>query len=199
MGGAVEQQALIMLSHKQDEQLASLIHSQPSSAIAAHISLDKLAHAGLPKSYVTLLQKSFAEQQTDINEDESPPFALHRLIADTSDKETVFVSEVVAAMQMSGISLNQPNTVQDTPLHLAARSGHVQLCQLLVQHGADPLARNNKNRTPGGQAKLTSDVKGFLTEAECEAKDKRQLQKNNLWDEKMKATQTQSAFGIQCL
>jgi len=54
-------------------------------------------------------------------------------------------------------------------------------------------------RTPGGQAKLTSDVKGFLAEAECEAKDKRQLQKNNLWDEKMKATQTQSAFGIQCL
>lgn len=54
-------------------------------------------------------------------------------------------------------------------------------------------------RTPSGQAKLSSDVKGFLGEAEAEAKDKRQLQKNNLWNEKMKATQTQSAFGVQCL
>ena len=146
MGGAAEQQALQMLSDKQDEQLASLIQSQPSSAIAAHISLDKLAHAGLPKSYVTLWHKSLAGQQTDLNEDESPAFALHRLIADISDKGMVFVSEVVAAVQLNGISLNQPNTVQDTLLHLAARSGHVQLCQLLVQHGADPLARNSKNR-----------------------------------------------------
>ena len=146
MGGAAEQQALKMLSDKQDEQLATLLHSQPSSAIAAHISLDKLAHAGLPKTYVTLLQNSLAGQQTDLNEEESPAFALHRLIADISDKEMVFVSEVVVAMQLNGMSLNQPDTVQDTPLHLAARSGHVQLCQLLVQHGADPLARNNKNR-----------------------------------------------------
>lgn len=146
MGGAAEQQALKMLSDKQDEQLASLLHSQPSAAVAAHISLEKLAHAGLPKSYVTLLQNSVADQQTNLHEEESPAFALHRLIADTSNKEMVFVSEVVAALQLNGISLNQPNTVQDTPLHLAARSGHVQLCQLLVQHGADPLARNNKNR-----------------------------------------------------
>jgi len=146
MRGAVAQQALKMLSDKQDGQLASLIHSQPSSAIAAHISLDNLAHAGLPESYVTLLQADLAGQQTDLNKDELPAFALHRLIADMSDKEMVFVSTVVAAMQLNGISLNQPNTVQDTPLHLAARSGHVQLCQLLVQHGADPLARNNKNR-----------------------------------------------------
>ncbi|KAL0024005.1 hypothetical protein WJX77_007639 [Trebouxia sp. C0004] len=199
MGGVVEQQALKLLSDKQDGQLASLIHSQPVSAIAAHISLDTLARAGLPESYITLLQADLVGQQTDLTQDESPALALHRLIADMSDKETVFVSEVVAAMQLNGMSLNQPNTVQDTPLHLAARSGQVQLCQLLVQHGADPLARNNKNRTPGGQAKLTSDVKGFLTEAECEAKDKRQLLKNNLWNEKMKATQTQSALGIQCL
>ncbi|DBA92862.1 TPA: hypothetical protein ACH3X1_003035 [Trebouxia sp. C0004] len=146
MGGVVEQQALKLLSDKQDGQLASLIHSQPVSAIAAHISLDTLARAGLPESYITLLQADLVGQQTDLTQDESPALALHRLIADMSDKETVFVSEVVAAMQLNGMSLNQPNTVQDTPLHLAARSGQVQLCQLLVQHGADPLARNNKNR-----------------------------------------------------
>jgi len=46
---------------------------------------------------------------------------------------------------------------------------------------------------------INGDVKAFLAEAESDAKDKRQLQKNSLWDEKMKATQTQSAFGVQCL
>lgn len=54
-------------------------------------------------------------------------------------------------------------------------------------------------RTPGGQAKLSADVKSFLAETETLAKERRQIQKNSLWDEKMKATQTQSAFGVQCL
>ena len=54
-------------------------------------------------------------------------------------------------------------------------------------------------RTPGGQAKLESSVKSFLAEAESDAKERRQMQKNGVWDEKMKATQTQSAYGVQCL
>ena len=58
---------------------------------------------------------------------------------------------------------------------------------------------NRLCRTPSGQAKLNSDVKALLVEAESDAKEKRQLQKNGLWDEKMKATQTQSAYGVQCL
>ena len=54
-------------------------------------------------------------------------------------------------------------------------------------------------RTPSGQAKLAAEVKSFLADQETLAKDRRQIQKNNVWDEKMKATQTQSAYGVQCL
>lgn len=54
-------------------------------------------------------------------------------------------------------------------------------------------------RTPGGQAKLEADVKDYLFDAETAAKDKRQKGSSALWDEKMKATQTESAFGVRCL
>ena len=54
-------------------------------------------------------------------------------------------------------------------------------------------------RTPSGQAKLAAEVKSFLADQETLAKDRRQIQKNHVWDEKMKATQTQSAYGVQCL
>ena len=54
-------------------------------------------------------------------------------------------------------------------------------------------------RTPGGQAKLDADVKDFLSDAEASAKDKRQKGSSAVWDEKMKATQTDSAFGVRCL
>ena len=145
--GAAEQQALKLLSDKKDSELAALLRLQPSSAIAAQISLDKLAKACLPKSYVALLQADLASQQTDATStDDSAALVLHRLITGMSEKDVPFLFEVVAAMQSAGISLDQPNTDKDTPLHLAARSGHLQLCQLLVQQGADPLARNSKNR-----------------------------------------------------
>ena len=54
-------------------------------------------------------------------------------------------------------------------------------------------------RTPGGQAKLETDVKDLLLDAEAEAKTKRQQKGSAVWDEKIKATQTQSAFGVRCL
>lgn len=52
---------------------------------------------------------------------------------------------------------------------------------------------------PGGQAKLPAEVKSFLADQETLAKEQRQIQKSFVWDEKMKATQTQSAYGVQCL
>ena len=143
-----EQQALTFFSNKQDAELASHLHAQPSSADAAHLSLDKLAQARMPTAYVALLQSELASQQTEPATalDSSPALAIHELVDSMSDKDATFVSEVVAAMHAAGLSLSLANSDKDTPLHLAARSGHLQLCQLLTNNGADPLARNSKNR-----------------------------------------------------
>ena len=141
-----EQQALDYLRNKQDKDLATLLRSQPASANAAHITLDKLAQACMPTSFISLLQLSLVSQQNDDLSEESPRLALHRLVSDFTDQNSAFVFEVLTALQSAGLSLNQASEDKDTPLHLAARSGHLQLCKELVNHGADPLARNSKNR-----------------------------------------------------
>lgn len=140
-----EQQALKFLTNQQDPELATLIHSQPLPAIAARITLDKLAQARMPLSYVALMQ-TLVSQQSEGAPEESSALALHCLVSKLTEMDSCFVCDVVLAMHAAGVSLNQPNTEKDTPLHLAARSGHLQLCQLLLQQGADPLARNSKNR-----------------------------------------------------
>lgn len=41
-----------------------------------------------------------------------------------------------------------PNCFGETPLHMAARAGMVELCDLLVAAGCDPAARDGDGRTP---------------------------------------------------
>lgn len=145
MSKAEQQQALTFFNNKQDTDLAAFLHAQPSSANAAHLTLDKLV-ANMPKSYTALLQSDLFDQQIEPADDASPALALHQLVNGTTDKDRPFLHEVIAAMHAAGLGLSVGNTDKDTPLHLAARSGSLQLCQVLVQHGADPLARNTKNR-----------------------------------------------------
>ena len=142
----VEQQAINFFSNKQDAELALLLHSQPSAAGAAHLSLKHLAEAGMAKAYTALLQSEMKTQRDGPAADASPALALHQLISSMTEKDIPFVTEVFAAMHAAGISFNFTNVDKDTPLHLAARTGQLQLCQLLIQYGADPLARNIKNR-----------------------------------------------------
>lgn len=141
-----EQQATNFFNNKQDADLAAFLHSQPSAAGAAHLSLQRLAEAGLPKAYTALLQSELTTQQDELASDASPALALHQLISSITEKGMPFVTDVIAAMHAAGISLNFTNADKDTPLHLAARTGQLQLCQLLIQYGADALARNVKNR-----------------------------------------------------
>lgn len=140
-----EQQALRLFNNKQDTDLAVFLQAQPVAAGAAHLSLKTLADAGMAKSYTALLQSDLATQHNEPSDD-SPALALHQLVGSMTEKGMPFITEVIAAMHAAGLSLDSTNADKDTPLHLAARSGQLQLCQLLVQHGADALARNTKNR-----------------------------------------------------
>ena len=141
-----ELQAESFFSDRKDEDLAFLLRAQPAAAAAAHITLDKLAQAGLPKAYTAVLHAALTSQQNEPSPDNSAAHALHQLISSMTEKTSPFVIEVIAAMHAAGVSLNSANADADTPLHLAARSGHLLLCQILLQNGADPLTRNSKNR-----------------------------------------------------
>lgn len=138
------EQAATLLNSKQDAELAALIRSQPS-AVAARIDLDKIASAGMPRSFVAFLQHQLAEPQDDLS-DNCAALALHSLVTDMPEQDSEFVCQVISQMASVGLPLSQGNEQKDTPLHLAARAGRSVICQSLVQCGADVLARNDKNR-----------------------------------------------------
>lgn len=143
---APDQQATAFLNNKQDADLAALFRTQPLSAIAAHIDLDRLAGAGLARSFVALLHIQLTKDPTQELADASAALALHSLVTDMPDQDIPFVCEVVSLMASVGINTSCGNEQKDTPLHLAARAGRLEICKSLIQHGADVLARNDKNR-----------------------------------------------------
>lgn len=141
-----EQQAVAFLNSKQDTELEALLKRQPSVAVAAHIDLDRLAGAGLARSYVALVQIQLAKDPKQDSAEESAALAAHSLVTDMPDQDIPFVCQVVSLMASANISLSYGNEQKDTPVHLAARAGRLAICQSLVQCGADVLARNDKNR-----------------------------------------------------
>lgn len=87
----------------------------------------------------------------------------------------------------------------NTALHLAAAAGNLDACKLLVELGADPLKRNKVNRTPGKQIRLQPDMKDYFLDVEAAAVQARSAKQHGLWDDKIKATLTESALRIGCL
>ncbi len=49
------------------------------------------------------------------------------------------------------------------------------------------------------QPKIPDCTKDYLLLAEDQAKEKKANKQSELWDDKIKATQTESAFGLRCL
>jgi hypothetical protein len=52
------------------------------------------------------------------------------------------------ALIRRGASVNAPTDRDETPLHFAARYGHLDVAEVLVRHGADLNAANNRRETP---------------------------------------------------
>ncbi|KAJ1493868.1 ankyrin repeat-containing domain protein, partial [Baffinella frigidus] len=54
---------------------------------------------------------------------------------------------IIQALQ-DGFNVNAPDDKLCTPLHVAARYNHTEVCRFLMSQGADPNTKDNAGRTP---------------------------------------------------
>ncbi|KXZ46400.1 hypothetical protein GPECTOR_44g75 [Gonium pectorale] len=172
-------------------QLVSVL--KPAVLTSLGLEFKTLVAAGLGKAAMTYVQRFDGEHAGDAAVDDEGNTHLH-LVAEGGASY-----DVVAAFLSMGLNPNTSNKEGDTALHVAARAGHVEVCKALVDAGADVLKRNNKNRTPRSQVKLPDSTKDYLAEAEEAFKAAKEAKKSALWDDKMKATQTESAYGVRVM
>ncbi|MEJ2720670.1 MAG: ankyrin repeat domain-containing protein [bacterium] len=87
------------------------------------------------------------------------------------------LEQVKVLVEQAPALVNATNAEEETPLHLAAMSGNLELVEFLVANGAAVDARNNVNQSPLLYAAYTGDVKicRFLIEqgAEVDYRDAR--------------------------
>ena len=81
-------------------------------------------------------------RQADVNAcDDSGRTPLHLAVEDEA------LLPVVQELLMLGASVNLPNAHGNTPLHRAAKHGHVQIALALRHHGADVQLKNSRGET----------------------------------------------------
>ncbi|GMH38839.1 hypothetical protein BSKO_06737 [Bryopsis sp. KO-2023] len=182
------------LDKKQDGIVAQLIKTCKSKVLMdLDIDFKNLVAAGFGKAPIAYNER-FEEDEGPLDDtpiDDDCNTHLHNVAKQGGTY--AFAVELIK----KGLNPNKQNKNGDTPLHVAAKAGNVEACRALIDGGADALARNNKNRTPRAQVKIPQATKDFLLDAEEEAKERKKEKASSLWDNKMKATQTESAFGLR--
>jgi ankyrin repeat protein len=105
-----------------------------------------------------------------------------------------------ALISMNASAVDMVNKSEgNSPLHIATKSGNVDACRALMESGADPTRRNNKNRTPRSQPKIPDSTKDYLLDVEEEYRKNKELRKEELFGSKIQATQTESALLVRGL
>ena len=62
---------------------------------------------------------------------------------------------MVKVLHKFGADLNLKGFGKDSPLHDAARNGHLKVVKFLIKSGANIFAKNMSNRTPREEAEVT--------------------------------------------
>ena len=100
---------------------------------------------------------------------------------------------------MPGCCVSGGDSNKATPLHVAACANQEATCRALIDAGADALARNRHGRTARAQAGVCGSIRALLEGAEAASAARRAEAQGRLFDDKMRATQTESACHLGCV
>lgn len=164
---------------------------QAPGALLQGPTFGELAARGLPHAAVALARLEAGGQ--DLREADATSSGGSYLHAAAAAGASAAVVEALIA---AGCAINgHDGGAGDTPLHVAAASGHLDTCQALLAAGADLLSRNSHGRTARAQGGVGLEALALLAEAEEAVKRQREA----LWGAKLQATQTESACRLGCL
>ena len=105
-------------------------------------------------------------RQADVNAcDDSGRTPLHLAVEDEA------LLPVVQELLMLGASVNLPNAHGNTPLHRAAKHGHVQIALALRHHGADVQLKNSRGETAAESSRTVALRDELLKGVESEVDD----------------------------
>jgi len=183
------------LERKDDVSASELLKMLQTSELSS-LGLDAktLLASGLPLSAISYLERFSGEKGVgDLAVDSDGNTLLH--IAAASTATTYDACKKLVALGLGVNTANKANV--DTPMHVAAKCGNIEVCKALVECGADPTKRNGKNRTPRSQPKIPEASKEYLLDVEVNYKKMREELKMNMFGAKLQETQTESAFGLR--
>jgi ankyrin repeat protein len=121
-----------------------------------------LFHAANVSDYGNLLALLRAGSSPHMRDEEGDTF-LHRMLKNGATKADPWLDEEnIAKLRkllrycvQKKLSLDVANKKGQTPLHVAARYGYLNVALALLEHGADHTIRDNQNRTPLMRAKAS--------------------------------------------
>ncbi|GAX77263.1 hypothetical protein CEUSTIGMA_g4709.t1 [Chlamydomonas eustigma] len=183
------------VENKDDVSASELVKKLQTSELSS-LGLDAktLLTNGLPLAAISYLERFLGEKGVgDVAVDSDGNTLLH--IAAASPATTYDACKKLFALGLGVNTANKSNA--DTPMHVAAKCGNIEVCKALVDCGADPTKRNGKNRTPRSQPKIPESSKDYLLDVEENYKKTREEKKMGMFGAKLQETQTESAFGLR--
>lgn len=126
---------------KDDIILAALIGVVKQSVLdMLDAEYKRMVEAGLPKAAAACIKRTHSDPAAVV--DENQRTLVHQCAAEGGTYELCI--ELLAL----GIPIGTKDKAGNTPLHVAAKAGNLNVAKALCECGADVMARNANNRTP---------------------------------------------------
>lgn len=125
---------------KDDMVLAALVGVVKQSVLdMLDIEYKRMVEAGLPKAAAACIKRTHQDPAAVVDDEQRT--LVHKCAAEGG------TYQLCVELLALGIPIGSKDKAGNTPLHIAAKSGNLDVAKALCECGADVMARNAHNRT----------------------------------------------------